>query len=165
MQTVGQGGIMLLNIPPNRNGLIDDIDVENLNEFARLREETFGEGKNLARGSNVTATSEKVRSERFSASNLVDGDYDTYWTMADEERQGTVIIDLGQPKTFDVVELQEYIPLGQRIDAYQVGSVCKRSMAGISKGTVVGYRKMSTNQPVKQINCVLRSAVKTQFLY
>ena len=89
---------MLLNIPPNRNGLIDDIDVENLNEFARLREETFGEGKNLARGSNVTATSEKVRSERFSASNLVDGDYDTYWTMADEERQGTVIIDLGQPR-------------------------------------------------------------------
>ncbi len=149
MQTVGQGGIMLLNIPPNRNGLIDDIDVENLNEFARLREETFGEGKNLARGSNVTATSEKVRSERFSASNLVDGDYDTYWTMADEERQGTVIIDLGQPKTFDVVELQEYIPLGQRIDAYQVEVFVNGQWQEFSKGTVVGYRKMSTNQPVK----------------
>lgn len=85
--------------------------------------------------------------------------------MADEERQGTVIIDLGQPKTFDVVELQEYIPLGQRIDAYQVEVFVNGQWQEFSKGTVVGYRKMSTNQPVKQINCVLRSAVKTQFLY
>ena len=106
MQTVGQGGIMLLNIPPNRNGLIDDIDVENLDESARLREETFCEGKNLARGSNVTATSEKVRSERFSASNLVDGDYDTYWTMADEERQGTVTVSYTH---LDVYKRQEQL--------------------------------------------------------
>ena len=46
--------------------------------------------------------------------------YDSYWATDDDVLRGNIEIDLGQPCAFNVVEVQEYIPLGQRVKAWAV---------------------------------------------
>ena len=41
LQSVGHGGNMLLNVPPNRKGLIDSLDVAALMSFKKIRDEAF----------------------------------------------------------------------------------------------------------------------------
>lgn len=41
LQSVGHGGNMLLNVPPNRKGLIDSLDVAALISFKKIRDKAF----------------------------------------------------------------------------------------------------------------------------
>ena len=41
LQSVGHGGNMLLNVPPNRKGLIDSLDVASLMSFKKIRDKAF----------------------------------------------------------------------------------------------------------------------------
>lgn len=41
LQSVGHGGNMLLNVPPNRKGLIDSLDVAALMSFKKMRDNAF----------------------------------------------------------------------------------------------------------------------------
>ena len=41
LKSVGRGGNLLLNVPPNRKGLIDPLDSASLMEFKRIRDQAF----------------------------------------------------------------------------------------------------------------------------
>lgn len=144
LNSVGHGGVMLLNIPPNREGRFHETDIENVMGFAGLIEQTFGEGRNLARGENVSAKVDTVRNDNdaYAASMLLDEAYDTYWTMNDEDRTAEIEIDLGGMQRFDLVELQEYIPLGQRINEYSVEVQTANGWQDFGEGTVIGYKQL-----------------------
>ena len=64
----------------------------------------------------------------------------TYWVVNDDTTEATLTIDLGKPTTFNVSLVQEYIPLGQRVQAYQieVGPDWKP----IVTGTTIGHKKL-----------------------
>ena len=47
-QSVGRNSVLLLNIPPNREGRIHDIDVERLREFAAYRDKVFAHDRVVA---------------------------------------------------------------------------------------------------------------------
>ena len=44
-QSVGYNSVLLLNIPPDRRGLLNDVDVNRLKEFAAYREEIFANNR------------------------------------------------------------------------------------------------------------------------
>lgn len=50
--SVGRGAVFLLNLPPDRRGLIHENDVKSLRAFRRLMDATFR--KNLAQGAKAT---------------------------------------------------------------------------------------------------------------
>ena len=56
----------------------------------------------------------------FAPSNVLDGNDATYWATDDGTSEGSLIIDLGETKTFDVVSVEEAIQLGQSINEYKV---------------------------------------------
>ena len=70
---------------------------------------------NLAKGAKVTASTVRGNDTKFSPQNVLDGKDDTYWTVDDNAKTGTLTIDLGGVKTFDVVSVEESIEFGQRI--------------------------------------------------
>jgi alpha-L-fucosidase len=117
-ESVGRGGVLLLNFGPNIFGVLSDVQVKRGKEFGDALRDTFA--LNYARGAAATATSHRGNSEKFSPANVLDGDYDTYWTMDDGKLTGAITIDLGESKSFDVVAIQEYIPLGQRVSRFKV---------------------------------------------
>lgn len=43
------------------------------------------------------------RDETYGANKIVDGDYDTYWAPDNSSKTGTIEIDLGGSKEFDVI--------------------------------------------------------------
>jgi alpha-L-fucosidase len=117
-RSVGRGGVLLLNFAPSRHGELSFAQVNRAEEFGKAIKDTFA--NNMAMDGTATASSYRGNHEDYSPSNVLDGDYDTYWTMEDGQTTGSITIDLGGAKEFDVVSLQEYIPLGQRVSRYAV---------------------------------------------
>ena len=116
--SVGHNAPLLLNVPPNTDGTVDQEILDRLAEFGANISETFAD--NLAEEAVVGASSVRGNDTAFSPANVLDGSDDTYWTTDDGTSSGTLIIDLGETKTFDVVSIEEAIQLGQSINEYKV---------------------------------------------
>lgn len=112
--SVGRGTPLLLNIPPNQAGLFDAKDIERLYEFATYRNELYKE--DLALGAEVSGP---ALSADFACRHLTDGLETSSWA-SDADLPIQLELDLGSPKTFDVIELREDLKLGQRIAAFHV---------------------------------------------
>lgn len=75
----------------------------------------------------VSATEVRGKDTTYSPQNVLDGKDDTYWTVNDETKSGTLLIDLKKDTLFDVVSIEESIEFGQRIGKFKVEvSDCER---------------------------------------
>ncbi|MDX1933040.1 MAG: alpha-L-fucosidase [Capsulimonadales bacterium] len=117
-RSVGRGGSLLLNIPPDRRGHWHENDVAALRGFKKLRDSVFG--RDLARTATATASHVRAGDRRFDPRNLLNGKPDTYWTTDDDASNPTVTLTLKKPAPFNVVRLREYLPLGQRVDTFAI---------------------------------------------
>src|SRR5690554_4436232 len=116
--SVGRNSNLLLNVPIDRRGLIHPTDSARLMELKEVLDESFM--KNLAQGKDIEASEVRENFSSFAGKNLTDGDYETYWTTDDDVRQASLVLDLGEEKEINRVVLQEYIPLGQRVKAFNI---------------------------------------------
>lgn len=128
-----------MNIPPNKEGRLHSNDVDRLREFGNVLKDTFN--KNIAENKVVKADSVWQDDINFAANNIIDKDYDSYWAAKEEKKTGIIEIDLQEEKEFDVICLQEYIPLGQRIKEFNIEVFSKGQWIEIFKGTTVGYKR------------------------
>ena len=130
--SVGRGTPLLLNIPPNQAGLFDEKDIERLYEFAAYRNELYKE--DLALGATVSGP---ALSADFACHHLIDGFETSSWA-SDADLPIQLELDLGSPKTFDVIELREDLKLGQRIAAFylqvEVDGVWQKFVMGFTVG-------------------------------
>ena len=134
--SVGRGASFLLNLPPDRRGRIPDEDVKSLTEFHRQIEAMFH--SDLAHGAEISASNVRGGSREFAAANATDGRRETYWATDDAVTTPELVMDLGQPITFNIVRLREYLPLGQRIDAFALDRWQDDNWVEFASGTSVG---------------------------
>ena len=118
--SVGHNSPLLLNIPPNNQGTVDKAILDRLAEFGQNIKDTFDENLAAAEGAEVFASNVRGNDTKFSPANVTDGEDDTYWTTEDGENSGSILLDLGSAKKFDVVSIEEAIQNGQRINNYKV---------------------------------------------
>ena len=112
--SVGRNGNLILNLSPDKRGLVPEDQLGALKRTAEIINETFG---------NNLAASAKVTSDNASATNgpslALDGNLDTWWEAAPGKTNGVVTLALPRPATFDVVSLQEAVDhRGQRIESF-----------------------------------------------
>ena len=107
--SVGRNGLLLLNVPPDTTGRIAAEDSAVLMAFRAERDRIFS--NDLAQESSTHA---KHRLG-YGASHVLDTAYHTFWAAADTQASLTLTFD--SPAAFDIIMLQEYIPLGQRVTA------------------------------------------------
>lgn len=112
-QSVGYNSVLLLNIPPDRRGLIHEADVACLREFAAYRRQTF-------------------------ANNSVQNGQTPWTARAGEQREYA----LKPGSTINVVLLQEDIARGQRVEDFTVEARVGGTWQQLGKGTTVGYKRM-----------------------
>ncbi len=134
--SVGRGASLLLNVPPDRRGLIHENDVKSLREFRRLLDATFA--KDFAQGAKATADNVRGKDSRFAAGNVLDGKRDSYWASDDGVTVPELVLDLGKPVTFNIVRIREYLPLGQRVEAFSLDQWKDGQWVEFGKGTSVG---------------------------
>ena len=134
--SVGRGTPLLLNIPPDQDGLFDAKDIERLYEFAAYRNELYKE--DLALGAAVSGP---TLSADFACHHLTDGFETSSWA-SDADLPIHLELDLGSPKTFDVIELREDLKLGQRIAAFHVQVELDGAWQEFGSGFTVGYKRL-----------------------
>ena len=134
--SIGRGTPLLLNIPPNQDGLFDERDIQRLYEFAAYRDELYRE--DLALGAKVSGP---ALSADFACHHLTDGLETSLWA-SDAELPIQLEIDLGESKTFDVIELREELKLGQCIAAFHVQVELDGVWQEFSSGHTVGYKRL-----------------------
>ncbi|MDR3093834.1 MAG: alpha-L-fucosidase [Bacteroidales bacterium] len=140
LQSVGRGANLLLNLPPDRRGLIHENDVKALTEWKKLLDATFA--TNLA--DHAKASSDKYRgsSKQYAAQNVTDGNKETYWATDDGVTEGSIEIDLGKPQTLHYISIQEYIQLGQRVKNFDVEVWKDNAWMKAATGTTIGYKRI-----------------------
>lgn len=140
LTSVGRGAVLLLNIPPDRRGLIADPDIESLRGFTQLLKQRLG--KDLAQGAIVSASNYRGNHKKYAAQQLIDGKQDTYWCTDDDVIQSEIVIQLNEDKVLNFISLGEYIRLGQRIRAFEVDIKAKGNWVTVAHGTTIGYKRI-----------------------
>ncbi len=135
-ESVGRGASFLLNVPPDRRGLIYDADAQLLRSFGRMLRSTFQ--TDLAKGSIANASNMRGRERAFAASNLLDGKLTTYWATDDDVMIADVTLNLSRLSRFNVVRLREYTPLGQRVSSFVVEYEYGDQWVLFGSGTSIG---------------------------
>ena len=137
-ESVGRNSLLLLNVPPDTCGHIDAVDSLRLLEFRAALDDIFA--SDLASGASVSGDSQ---GRRFLPANILCPEYDSYWALPDGQTNGTLTISLPEPRTFNRILLQEYIPLGQRIAAFHIDILTPEGdWRQIARETTVGYKRI-----------------------
>ena len=139
-ESVGRGANLILNLPPDRRGKIHENDVKSLQTWRKTIDTTFA--VDLARKASVSASNTRGNDSQFAPGNVVDGNRDTYWASDDTVKTPELVLDLGQPATFNVVRVREYLPLGQRIDAVAVDTWDSGRWVELAKATSIGNQRL-----------------------
>lgn len=132
--SVGRNGLLLLNIPPDKRGLITDADIKALQEWKKLRTQVFK--KNLLKGSRF------VVPHGLNERSLVDGNYKTGLNYYSNDSTISVEIVLKRAAAFNMLQLQENITRGQKIENFELEYYSNDGWTLLAKGTTVGYKRM-----------------------
>ena len=119
-QSVGYNSVLLLNIPTDRRGLINEADVTRLKEFAEYRKQAFAD--------------DRVKEGQKLWEAISNGER-TYKLKSGSE--------------INVVMLQEDIARGQRVEAFSVEAQTADGWKEIAQGTTVGYKRLLRFPDVK----------------
>jgi alpha-L-fucosidase len=114
--SVGRNSKLLLNVPPTREGLLHDVDVDRLSRMRVALTERFGWNLAASRRAN--------------------------WRR--RGTTATLEVDLGAARQFSIVDLREPIARGQTVARFHVTASDRRDAAErtIATGTTIGYRRL-----------------------
>lgn len=144
--SIGNNGVLLLNVSPDSNGLIPGDQIQRLMELKEFMHRTFS--TNLALGATIYAASE---APDHKADSILNNDKMTYWTADGEwdinNSNASIVFDLGQARTFDNVLVQEYIREGQRVAEWSFDAWIGDSWKELVRYKTIGYKNIKRFEP------------------
>ncbi len=140
LKSVGRGAPLLLNVTPNRRGLIPEQDIASLQGWKKKIDLTFA--ANLAADAKVEVDSHRGNSEKFDASKLTDGNKETYWATDDEVKTGSISLKFKEPTPLNYVLIQENLKLGQRVKSFSVEAFTDGEWKQVAQGTTIGFKRI-----------------------
>jgi len=171
--SVGRNSLLLLNVPPDNRGLIPAEDSLRLIEFRAALDSIFSHdlAKNAIR---ICASNERnfdnhdnwcwpnerplFPPAKFVSFWLINGMYDQFWATADSVTTAWAEFQFEEPQTFNRVMLQEYIPLGQRVEKFHVEVEDENgNWRTIASETTIGYKRIVLTETVttKKVRVVI----------
>jgi alpha-L-fucosidase len=135
--SVGLNGVLLLNVPPTKEGLIHQNDIKSLQGMRYILDETFK--NNYALNGQIKVTSEQKGNE---AEYIVDNDPETYWTTDENDSTASIQIKLKKGYKINCAMIQENILEGQRIEKFSLKYYDGQFWTTFAEGTTVGYKRL-----------------------
>jgi alpha-L-fucosidase len=135
--SVGLNSVLLLNVPPDKRGLITDYDIKSLNGLRYMLDETFN--NNLVRGASAEASNQTGSN---SAALILDDDYETYWTTNSGVNSASIEINLDKEHSFNSASIQENILIGQRVEKFHLEWWDGNKWNILAWGTTIGYKRL-----------------------
>lgn len=130
-------------MPPNSSGLISAEDIQVLQEFSELRGSIFSD--NLAINALVCASSTRggISNSRFNPKNVFKESIYTYWAPKENQTHWVLYLNLQQILSFNVLQVQEPIHMGQRIIEFHLEILNEDGQwKKVTNGSTVGYQRL-----------------------
>ncbi|MFI1772055.1 alpha-L-fucosidase [Thalassobellus citreus] len=139
-KSVGRNANLILNIPPDKRGLINKHDEVQLKEFRAVINADFK--TELLKNTKASANYVRGNSPVYEAKNVIDGNKDTYWATNDNQKTASIEFQFKKPTAINRILLQEHIALGQRIKAFNVEVKVDKNWQTIANETTIGYKRI-----------------------
>ncbi len=130
--SVGRNAVLLVNVPPNTAGRVDDADVAELTAFGRSIAATYRH--NALAGAQPAAL----------AATLADGRLETSWSPPHGAATGSLELRLPEGTVFDQVWLGEDIRHGQHVQGFRVDVFDGTAWSTLATATTIGYSRILT---------------------
>lgn len=140
-RSVGHNGTLLLNFPVDKTGRINPID----STHAVMWHQKILSEMNDNLFSGIVPQAENTRGSKWSPGKVSDCKYDTYWATEDGVTSSSLTFNLKKPTLLNRILIQEYIPLGQRVKAFNIEVQTKNSWQPVNVGeetTTIGYKRI-----------------------
>lgn len=137
LKSVGRNCTLLLNIPPDTTGQLHPTDVDRLYAFSDTLSSIFD--KNLAASSTLEASSTE---KNYPPSNVNDSDWSSFWIASKDTKQPSLTVNFDEPATFNLLVLQEFIPIGQRVARFSVAVPEESGWKTVAEGTTIGHKRI-----------------------
>jgi len=134
LNSVGKNGVLLLNIPPDRRGLLHEADVAALKAWKAKRDTAFG--TNLAAKGRITDAGGKP------IKGLTDGKLETAHTIDASSSNNPIEISWKKPLKLSSLMLMENIAQGQRVEGFVVEAHTEKGWVKVADGTTIGYKRI-----------------------
>jgi alpha-L-fucosidase len=135
--SVGRNSVLLLNLPPDKRGLIHENDVKSLKGMKAILDSIFN--NNLAIGATVFTSN---GDPKFKPENMLDNKPGTYWTTRKGSTSTFFILNLIKLCSFNCLSIQENIKNGQKVEAFQIEVPEAKTWKVIASGTTIGYKRL-----------------------
>lgn len=132
--SVGKNSVLLMNVPPDRDGLINEKDATILKVFGNSLRQIFS--NNLARSGDA---SDNDFTLSHSPKAVNDGDLKTYWSPDQHNAVPTIHFEWSKPIWFNILKINEQIEFGQRVAQFQLEVFEDGNWVKKASGTTVGY--------------------------
>jgi alpha-L-fucosidase len=140
-KSVGRGANLLLNVPPNRDGLLQAEDIQALHGLSRYLRTTFE--RDLAfRNAGVSVSNFRGKDFTYGPGNLIDGRPHTCWATDDDVLTAEAVLHFRRAITFNVVRVAEDIRFGQRVDGFAVDLWNAGKWEQLASATSIGPRRI-----------------------
>lgn len=147
---IGGNSNLVVGIVPNEQGRIERSDSIRLMEARKRLEASFSD--DLLEISDIEASNIRGNSDTFSPLTLKDANYNSYWTTDDSIHTATIYINFPKAKSLNRILLQEYIPLGQRINKLRIEYLKDKNWTPLVSTGTIGYKKIFTFPMVSTTN-------------
>lgn len=131
--SVGKNGVLLLNIPPNQEGLIHQSDEKSLLGWKALRDSIFS--NNLLIGKGVKLLKSPSRKQIKDKGTSI-------WTTKKEGQDLVFEYEFAKSERFNILQLGEYIKWGQRVEKFDIEIKKHGVWQSIGEGTTIGYKRI-----------------------
>lgn len=136
LKSVGRGSNLLLNVPPDRRGLIHEKDSISLADFKKLKDESFDE--NLLRNAK---TYWEVSEEAILNDSIIYRSLDPKGYVYGINRQA-FSVELPKKTTMNCIVLREAIHLGQSIKGFKILLYDNDKLVREIQGTTIGRKRI-----------------------
>ncbi|MFC5683121.1 alpha-L-fucosidase [Flavobacterium sp. MAHUQ-51] len=131
--SVGRNGVLLLNIPPDKRGLITEFDITALKTWKEKLDNIFK--MNLLKGAKGIGAIKKIKP-------LLDNNDATHLSFSMKGSDNLIEMNLKEEKTFNVLLLQENITIGQRVEKFVLEYWNGKEWKKATEGTTIGFKRL-----------------------
>ena len=136
LHSVGNGGNLLLNVPPDRTGRIHAADSAALMGFRKIRESAFA--NDMLVNANIASNNNQNKALLY----LTDHNNDSYWASSQKENT-QLLIFLPQKKPINAIVMEEMIKFGQRVKSFIIEIYDGTNYRPVFNGTTIGRKKIA----------------------
>ncbi|MDC6366913.1 MULTISPECIES: alpha-L-fucosidase [Flavobacteriaceae] len=139
-ESIGRNGTFLLNIPVDDRGLVHETDSLQLMALKHQIDKDFA--LELAKGHETSASNIRGNNSTYNSEKAIDNNPETYWATDDQITEASITVKFDQPTLINRVLLQEYIPLGQRVQKFSVVAEVNGAWKTLDEQTTIGYKRI-----------------------